>query len=202
MPAVEIRGNADLRKAMRQFTPDLEKTLKKELKRALVPVTKMAKGFVPSQAPMSGWAARSFSEGFFPQWSSSTIAQGITYSVSPSKMNKNGFSSMARIMNKSSVGAIYETAGRKNPDGQPWVGPKAGGTSKGVSRSSNPNAGKQFITNLGPLTSSLQGRGRLIYRAWRQSQNADPMGIAMRAIDEATTEFYSRASYTSFKKAA
>jgi hypothetical protein len=202
MPAVEIRGNADLRKDMRQFTPDLEKTLKKELKRALVPVTKMAKGFVPSQAPMSGWAARSFSEGFFPQWSSSTIAQGITYSVSPSKMNKNGFSSMARIMNKSSVGAIYETAGRKNPDGQPWVGPKAGGTSKGVSRSSNPNAGKQFITNLGPLTSSLQGRGRLIYRAWRQSQNADPMGIAMRAIDEATTEFYSRASYTSFKKAA
>jgi hypothetical protein len=202
MPAVEIRGNADLRKAMRQFTPDLEKTLKKELKRALVPVTKMAKGFVPSQAPMSGWAARSFSEGSFPQWSSSTIAQGITYSVSPSKMNKNGFSSMARIMNKSSVGAIYETAGRKNPDGQPWVGPKAGGTSKGVSRSSNPNAGKQFITNLGPLTSSLQGRGRLIYRAWRQSQNADPMGIAMRAIDEATTEFYSRASYTSFKKAA
>lgn len=202
MPAVEIRGNADLRKAMRQFTPDLEKNLKKQLKQALIPVTKMAKGFVPSQAPMRGWAARSFSEGRFPQWSTSTIVRGITYSVSPSKINKNGFSSMARIMNKSAVGAIYETSGRKNPNGQPWVGPKAGGASKSVSRSSNPNAGAQFIQNMSPLVSSLQGQGRLIYRAWRESYKSDPMGIAMRAIDEATTEFYNRASYTSFKKAA
>ena len=201
MPAVEIRGNADLRKAMRQFTPDLEKSLKKELKRALVPVVKSAKGFVPSQSPMSGWAARSFSEGHFPTWSTATIVRGITYSVSPSKMNKNGFSSMARIMNKSAVGAIYETAGRKNPQGQPWVGPSAGGSSKGVSRSHNPNAGAQFIQNMSPLVSSLQGQGRLIYRAWREAKG-DPMGIAMRAIDEATTEFYNRASYTNFKKAA
>ena len=202
MPAVEIRGNADLRKAMRLFTPDLEKTLKKELKRALVPVTKMAKGFVPSQAPMRGWAARSFSEARFPMWSTSTIVSGITYSTAPSKMNKNGFSSMARIMNKSAVGAIYETSGRKNPQGQRWVGPKAGGVSKGVSRSNNPMAGAQFIQNLSPLVSSLQGQGRLIYRAWRESQNGDPYGIALRAIDEATTEFYARASYTRFKKAA
>lgn len=203
MPTVIIRGNADLRRAMRQFTPDLEKTLKSELKRALMPVTKMAKGFVPSQSPMSGWAARSFSEGHFPQWNTKTVVQGIGYSVSPGKMNKNGFSSMARIFNKSAVGAIYETSGRKNPEGQPWVGPYAGGSGKGVSRSSNKYAGRQFIANLSPLVSSLQGRGRLIYRAWRDSKN-DPMGIAMRAVDNATNEFYKRAqtSYSSFNKAA
>ena len=201
MPAVEIRGNADLRKAMRQFTPDLEKTLRLELKRALVPVTKAAKGFVPAESPMRGWKARSNTAGRFPQWSTSTIVKGITYSTSPSRINKNGFSSMARIMNKSAVGAIYETSGRKNPNGQPWVGPKAGGTSHKVSRSSNPNAGAQFIQNLSPLVSSLQGQGRLIYRAWRESKD-DPMGIAMRAIDSARTEFYNRASYTSFKKVA
>jgi len=109
---------------------------------------------------------------------------------------------MARIFNKSAVGAIYENSGRKNPDGQPWVGPYAGGASKSVSRSSNKYAGRQFIANLSPLVSSLQGRGRLIYRAWRDSTKSDPMGIALRAIDEATTEFYNRASYSSFKKAA
>jgi hypothetical protein len=202
MPAVEIRGNADLRKAMRQFTPDLEKTLKAELTRALKPVSKMAKSFVPSQSPMSGWAARSFSEGRFPQWDTNTVIRGIGYSVSPSKMNRKGFSSMARVFNKSAVGAIYETSGRKNPNGQKWVGPSAGGVSKGVSRSSNPQAGKQFIANMSPLVSSLQGQGRLIYRAWRDSSKSDPMGIAMRAIDEATTQFYARAQYTSFQKAA
>jgi len=202
MPAVEIRGNADLRKAMRQFTPDLEKNLKAELRKALLPVARLAKSYVPSQSPMSGWAARSFSEGHFPTWSSNTVARGIGYSASPSRINKNGFSSMARIFNKSAVGAIYETSGRKNPDGQPWVGPYAGGASKSVSRSSNRYAGRQFIANLSPLVSSLQGRGRLIYRAWRDSTKSDPMGIALRAIDEATTEFYARAQYSSFSKAA
>ena len=203
MPTVVIRGNADLRRAMRQFTPDLEKTLKFELTRALKPVAKMAKGFVPAEAPMRGWAARSFSEARFPMWNSKTIIRGIGFSTSASKMNKNGFSSMARVFNKSAVGAIYETSGRKNPDGQPWVGPKAGGASHKVSRSNNPTAGKQFIQNMSPLVSSLQGQGRLIYRAWRETKG-DPMGIAMRAVDNATTEFYKRAqtSYSSFNKAA
>ena len=204
MPVVVIRGNADLRRAFRQFAPDLEKTLKSELTRALKPVAKAARGFVPSQSEMMrGWQPRSFSEARFPFWNTKTAISGIGYSVSPSKMNKNGFSSMARVFNKSAVGAIYETAGRKNPDGQPWVGPKAGGVSHKVSRSNNPRAGAQFIQNMSPLVSSLQGRGRLIYRAWRDAKH-DPMGIAMRAVDDATTEFYKRAqtSYSSFNKAA
>jgi hypothetical protein len=201
MALVEIRGNIDLRKALRNFTPDLEKALKKELHRALKPVVREAKGFVPATSPMSGWAGRSFSEGRFPTYNSSTIRGGITYSVSPSKPNRNGFTSMARIINKSAIGAIYETSGRKNPNGQQWVGSKASGSGKGVSRSVNPNAGKQFISNLPPLVSSLKGRGRLIYRAWAENKGIAE-GIAMRAIDQATTEFYARAKTTTFSKAA
>lgn len=201
MPAVEIRGNIDLRKALRSFAPDLEKQLKKELHSALKPVVRQAKGFVPAVSPMRGWAGRSFSEGRFPTYNAATITSGITYSVSASKPNKNGFTSMARIINKSAIGAIYETSGRKNPNGQPWVGPKAGGVSKSVSRSNNPNAGKQFITNLPPLVSSLKGRGRLIYRAWAENKGVAE-GAAMRAIDSATTQFYARAKTTKFTKAA
>lgn len=201
MPIVEIRGNVDLRKALRSFTPDLEKELKKELHKALRPVVRQAKGFVPAVSPMRGWAGRSFSEGRFPTYNASTIAGGITYSVSPSKPNKNGFTSMARIINKSAIGAIYETSGRKNPNGQPWVGPKAGGSGKGVSRSNNPNAGKQFIENLPPLVSSLKGRGRLIYRAWAANKGVAE-GAAMKAIDSARTQFYARAKTKTFSKAA
>jgi len=201
MPVVELRGNIDLRKALRDFAPDLEKELKMELHKALRPVVRQAKSFVPAVSPMRGWAGRSYSEGRFPTYNAATVTAGITYSVSASKPNKNGFTSMARIINKSAIGAIYETSGRKNPNGQQWVGPTAGGYSKGVSRSNNPNAGKQFINNLPPLVSSLKGRGRLIYRAWAENKGLAE-GVAMRAIDSARQQFYARSKTTTFSKAA
>lgn len=199
MPVVELRGNADLRKALRRFAPDLEKTLRKELGVALRPVVKQAKGFVPIDSPMSGWAPRSFSEARFPFYNSNEIKRGIGYTTSVGKVNRNGFSSMAAIQNKSAVGAIYEGAGRIGP--QRWVGPKAGGSSKGVSRSSNPNAGRQFLENLPPLSSSLKGTGRLIYRAWGANRGLAEGG-AMKAIDKALTQFRSRAATTTFSRAA
>jgi hypothetical protein len=198
---IEIRGNADLRKAMRKFTPDLEKTLKKEIGNALRPVVRQAKGFVPGQSPMSGWAGRSFSEGKFPTYNAATIIAGITYKSTPSKVNSNGFSSMASIENRSRVGAIYESAGRNGAQGQPWVGPKAGSNSNKVSKSSNPKAGEQFIKNLGPLTSSLKGRGRLIYRAWAENRGVAE-GATMKAIDEALTLFRAEAAKGALGKAA
>jgi hypothetical protein len=194
---IEIRGNADLRKAMRRFTPDLEAALKKELTKALKPVVAQAKGFVPSVSPMSGWAKRSSNVGTFPAFDASEIKSGITYSTTPSRINSNGFSSMARIQNKSRVGAIYEGAGRAHPQGQPWVGPKAGYSSNRFSKSNNPTAGKTFIENLPPLVSSLKGRGRLIYRAWANSQ-----GKAMKAIDTAIREFRANVKEATSRKAA
>ena len=198
---VEIRGNADLRKAMRRFTPDLEKALKKEIGNALRPVVRDAKGFVPSVSPMSGWAGRSFSEGKFPTYNAGTIITGIAYKTTPSKINSNGFSSMASIQNRSRVGAIYESAGRANPKGQPWVGSKAGSSSNKVSKSNNPKAGEQFIKNLPPLVSSLKGRGRLIYRAWAQNRGLAE-GATMKAIDTAIKQFRIEAAKAPLGKAA
>ena len=193
MPYVEIRGNSDLRKALRRFTPDLEKELKKELRKALSPVVTKAKGFVPNNDEiMRGWQARSFSESKFPFYESTTIRKGIGYTTAVSKVNKNGFNSMATIFNKSAAGAIYETAGRVGV-AQPWVGPKAGGTSKTVSRANWKGSGEQFIENLGPLTTSAKGRGRLIFRAWQASHGVAE-GAALKAIDKATIQFNTRAA--------
>jgi len=198
---IEIRGNADLRKAMRRFTPDLEKALKKEIGLALRPVVTQAKGFVPSVSPMSGWQSRSFSEGKFPTFNRGTIVKGITYKSIPSAINENGFSSMASVQNNSRAGAIYESAGRANPQGQPWVGSKAGSNSNKFSKSNNPRAGAQFINNLPPLVSSLKGRGRLIYRAWAANQGKAE-GAVMKAIDTALTEFRRNAAQGKLGKAA
>ena len=188
---IEIRGNADLRKAMRRFTPDLEKSLRKEIGNALRPVVREAKGFVPAVSPMSGWAGRSFSEGRFPTYNAATIIAGIKYSATPSKINDQGFSSMASVQNNSRVGSIYEGAGRANPNGQPWVGPK-GPASNRYSHSRNPKAGQQFIANLPPLVGSLKGTGRLIYRAWANNKGKAE-GAVNKAIDTAITQFRARA---------
>ena len=196
---IELRGNIDLRKALRSFAPDLEKQLRKDLAAAMKPVVAKARGFVPAESPMSGWAPRSFSEGRFPTYSQSTIKSGITYSTGASKVNRYGFSSMATISNKSAAGAIYETAGRNGP--QPWVGPKAGGVSKKVSRSVNPGAGAQFIENLPELTSSLKGRGRLIFKAWAQDQGKAE-GAALTAIDKITRAFNARVEAGPLSRAA
>jgi hypothetical protein len=199
MPSIEIRGNVDLRKAIRSFAPDLEKQLRKDLADAMKPVVAKARGFAPAEAPMRNWAPRSFSEARFPFYNVDTVRSGITYATSPGRVNDYGFSSMAKIINKSAAGAIYETAGRNGP--QPWVGPKAGGASNKVSRSVNPKAGEQFIKNLPELTSSLKGRGRLIFKAWAQDQGKAE-GAALTAIDKTTRAFNALVSKGPVSRAA
>lgn len=199
---VEVEGVKQTRKAIRQFAPDLNKELNTELRRALAPIAKKARGFVESDSPMSGWAPRSFSEARFPFYSAGTIRSGIGFTTKPGKTTRSGFTANATIFNKSVAGAIYETAGRaNNGQGQPWVGPKAGGTSKKVSRSNWEGSGTQFIENLGPLTKSLKGQGRLILKAWAQDQGK-AYGAAIKAIDKAEQEFIKRSKIETFRRAA
>lgn len=198
---IEIEGVKQTRKAIRNFAPDLNKELNKELRIALAPIARKARGFVPATSPMSGWAGRSFSEGRFPIYNARTITSGIGFSTKAGKTTRSGFTSNAKIFNKSAAGAIYETAGRTNPQGQPWVGHKAGGASKKVSRSVNPHAGQQFIENLPPLVNSLKGRGRLILRAWAEDQGK-AYGAAIKAIDKAERSFKLLAESKTLRKAA
>lgn len=200
MPVVELEGNADLRRALRRFAPDLEKALRMEMKKALSPIAKQARGFVPATSPLSGWADRSFNEGSFPTYSASTIKSKIGYTTSVGKKNSKGFSSMASIYNNSRAGAIYEGAGRANPNGQPWVGPKGPAGHK-YSHSRNPKAGEQFINALPPLTGSLKGRGRLIFRAWAANQGKAE-GAVMKAISTASEQLQARSKSGTLRKAA
>ena len=197
---VKVEGVKQTRKALRQFAPDLNKELNAELKKALAPIARKARGFAPSNSPMSNWG-KSAENSSFPAYNFSAVKSGIGFSTKPGKTTRSGFTSNAKIFNKSFAGAIYEVAGRKNEQGQPWVGTKAGGTSKKVSRSSNPQAGAQFIANLPELVQSTKGRGRLIYRAWAQDQGK-ANGAAIKAIDKAERAFMDRAKSETFRRAS
>jgi hypothetical protein len=197
---VKVEGVKQTRKAIRQFAPDLNKELNAELKKALAPIAKKARGFAPSDSPMSGWRT-SADQSSFPAYNFGVVKAGIGYSTKPGKTTRSGFTSNAKIFNKSFAGAIYEVAGRKNDQGQEWVGPKAGGTSKKVSRSINPRAGAQFIENLPDLVNSSKGKGRLIYRAWAADQGK-VNGAAIKAIDKAERAFMERAKSETFRRAS
>ena len=198
---IELRGNADLRKALRRFAPDLEKALKIELRRGLAPVVKSARGFVPSNNEvLSGWRARSFNEGFFPTYNESTVKSKIGYTTAVSKPNSRGFTAMAGVFNNSRAGAIYESAGRNGADGQPWVGPK-GPAGNRYSHSINRRAGQQFIASMPELTGSLKGRGRLIFRAWNKDKGRAE-GIVNKAITTAELELLKRSKSGALRSAA
>jgi len=115
MPA-SVKGGIELRKALRTFSPDLAKQLPKDVGAALKPITKTAKGYFPDNGQvLSGWLARENSEARFPTYDAKIAKAGIGYKTTPSKANRRGFRSLARVFNKSAAGAIYETMGRKTP---------------------------------------------------------------------------------------
>jgi len=204
----EVVGALALRKALRTYAPDLATELRREVAAALKPVVATARGFIPSDSSiMSGWQRRSFSEAKFPMYDANVIRKGISYKTSPSRANSRGFSALAAIENKSALGAIVETAGRKNPGGQPWVGPGKNVRQKRYSHSVNPGAGAQFNKNLGPIygikkTSGIgDKRGRLIYRAWNE-QNGKVIAAYFKAVESVTAKFNKRTSIVDVKRAA
>ena len=164
MPAT-VRGGVELRKALKNFAPNLGKETQKEIANALKPVVKEAKGFVV-ESTLSNWAREG---GKFPVFNASIIKRGIGYKTTPSKPNRRGFTSLAQIRNMSAAGAIYETAGRRAPGNKP---------------SSRPN----FAEAMGPLYGSGKDRGRLIFRAF-ENDYGNATKAVLKAIDNASKKF-------------
>ena len=150
MPA-SVKGAVELRKALRKFSPDLAKETQKEIAGALKPITKTAKGYFPDDnSVLSGWLPRENSQSRFPTYSARQVKAGIGYKTSPSKPNRRGFRSLARVFNKTAAGAIYETMGRKTPS-------------------------SRFVQNqTGKFGQSMKGdgkmEGRALYRAYEENQ--------------------------------
>jgi hypothetical protein len=212
----EVKGAIALRKALKEFTPDLARETQKEIAGILKPISSKAKGFIPSSAPLSGWAKSNNGTWGNRVWSSSEAKRGIGYKTTPSKVNRSGFRSLASIYNASPSGSIYETAGRLNPQGRPQAGLKKvvapghtnfGKTirsgSKGESLSNNPNAGQQFIdamSRTSPIVNAYQrqqgqaGRatrkmkGRAIFRAWAEDGGKTNAAV-IKAIENSKAKF-------------
>jgi hypothetical protein len=173
MPA-SVKGGIALRKSLRKFTPDLAKALPKEIAAALKPITKAAKGYLPDDGQvLSGWLARDGAESRFPSYNARIVKSGIGYKTTPSKPNRRGFRSLARVFNKSAAGAIYETMGRKTPQ-------------------------SRFVQNQdNKYSSQMKGRdkmeGRALFRAYEEN-NGKAREAVLDAIQNAAKKLNERAS--------
>jgi len=164
-----IQGVIAMRKAMKEFEPDLAKQTTKEITAFLKPVVKDARGYLPNntEAP-SGWLRRPNAKG---RWANrfydATIARrSIGYKSTPSKPNRSGFRALASIFNKSAAGAIYETAGRKS----------------GITGNFTPRLGGQLKGDKQKMT------GRAIFRAFEEDQGKATAGV-IKAIEHSAARF-------------
>jgi hypothetical protein len=166
---VSVKGGIELRKALRAYTPDLAKQMPKEIATALKPVVKVAKGYLPDNGSiLSGWRSRDNYTGKFPLYDASIARRGISFKTTPSKANSRGFRSLARLLNKTAAGAIYETMGRKTPN-------------------------SRFVQNQrSKYGSEFKGQGKeqgaVLFRAYDEDRGAARDGV-LRAIEKASSDF-------------
>lgn len=201
MPQV-VKGLVETKRALREFAPDLKRALDREARAFLQVMVRDARGFVPADSPLSGWQIHSkgrkisaqnsaFSTRSFPLFQAAEIKAGLVAKVGGMKTSKRGFRAEYALQNKSAAGAIYETAGRINPQGLPWAGPTASRTDHKVSHSRNPKAGAQFIDAIDKSDNyrQIHGKhdGRLAFRAVEKDNGRAIRGITAAVLSAEQT---------------
>lgn len=202
---ISVRGLVETRTALAKFAPDLLKESDAEMRVVLKEVVATARGYVEG-SPLSGWSAdkgrkitkRSsmFSTRSFPQYREQTIRSGLKSKIGRKRASLSGWVALYSMQNNSPAGAIYETAGRKNPNGARWGGPSASRTDHDVSHSNNPNAGKQFIDAIeheSGFRRLHKGKrdGRLAYRAVQENETKVVVALE-KSINSAVSKFNAR----------
>lgn len=140
----------EVKKALKDFDPELRKEMDKTIKGFIDPVAQIAKGLVPSR-PLSGWRKRPNGKSKWSNkvaWDSTVVKRGI--SVRQGKRRPKGIPSSDSvtawgIYNRSPAGSIYELAGKASAGHTP--------------------AGRTFVQ---ALTERGHRPSRLIWRAWTE----------------------------------
>ena len=223
---VEVVGVKDVLKGLEFIDEDMRQRIRNAIDPLMRGVALDAKRMVKQNSEvLSGWAKPISSPNLkykpFPKYDAGIVREGIGYNPGENKTFKNGFKVSNYVYNASRAGAIYEVAGRLNPQGrapfQMLPSKGASGTytlkskrSKAVDEynSNNPFASQQFVAALEPVTSQpkikdIRGggrktKGRLIYKAWAQDSPKVYEAI-LKAINATAIQFNKS---TEIKKAA
>ena len=164
----ELKGATELRRAMKKFSPDLDKETRDEMVGFLKPLVKKARGFMPSNGDMPSGFVGTAEPCRFPKYDAGIARRGVGYKLTPTKPNRQGWVQTVSIHNKTAGGVIYEWAGRK----------------------SNSN----FVSNLpGQLAGSGKMSGRAMFKAYKEDEGRAKVGV-IRALEKAADKFNGRVS--------
>jgi hypothetical protein len=186
MPA-EVVGVKDVQQGLSFIDEDMRLRIRAAIDPLMRGVALKAKSYVPGNGEvLSGWTKEhnpNINYRPFPKYDAGTVKAGIGYNAGDNKAFKNGFRVSNYVYNVSAPGRIYETAGRKNPQGRaPFqqIDPSSPNTSFGAIQgfegkkkakeytynrstreyaSNNPFAGYQFVTSMPSLTSQPRTKG-------------------------------------------
>jgi hypothetical protein len=215
---VEVIGVDDVQKGLSFIDEDMYNRIKIALVPMMKRVEAQAKSYVVGDSEvLSGWAkpaSANLDYRPFPKYNAALVKGGIGYKEGKNVQFKNGFQVENYVYNVSAAGRIYETAGRRNPQGrapimsttlkelgnvQGYEGKKSG--KKRSTRdysSNNPFAGYQFVSALEPVTSQpktkgvrsggVKTKGRLIYKAFA-NQSPQIFQAIFKAINDTAVDF-------------
>jgi len=168
----ELKGALALRKALKQFEPDLAKETTKQISSFVKPVVKNARGFLPSndEAP-SGWLKRPNAGGRWAEryYDQSEARRGLGFKTTPNKPNRNGFRSLVTMSSKNLGAIIYEWAGRTS----------------GITGNFSPKLGGQLKGKNKGMT------GRALFRAYSEDEGK-ARGNVIKAIEAAAAKLNAR----------
>ena len=161
----ELKGASALRKALKQFDPDLDKATRDEMVGFLKPLVKKARGYMPANSSMPSGFVGTAEDGGFPKYDASLARRGVGYKLTPTKPNRQGWVQTVSIHNKTAGGAIYETAGRKS------------------------GTGGRFTPRLpGQLAGSNKMAGRAMFKAYKEDEGKAKAGV-IKALEKAAAKF-------------
>jgi hypothetical protein len=160
----ELKGANQLRKALKKFSPDLDKATRDEMVGFLKPLVRKTKGFLPANDAMpSGFVKHDVKTATFPMYDASEARRGVGYKLTPTKPNRQGWSSTVSIHSKRAAAVIYDWAGRKS-------------SSKFVSVLPNALAGSGKMS------------GRALFRAYKEDEGKAKAGV-IKALEKAAAKF-------------
>ena len=165
----ELKGANELRRALKKFSPDLDKETRDEMVGLLKPIVKLARGFLPSNSDApSGFVKHAVKTAKFPMYDAAEARRGIGYKLTPTKPNRQGWVQTVSIHNKTAAGAIVETAGRKS----------------GMTGNFSPRFSGSFA-------GSGKMQGRAMFKAYLEDQGKAKAGI-IKALEAAAAKFNAR----------
>lgn len=129
---LEWHGVQQTLRALKLIDRDLEKQIRKAINTAVGRIRTVARGFIPSESPMSGWTENSWGHR---GWNTTAARAGIQRKNDSYRVGTGGWVRSVDIANLTAPGMIYELAG---------------------SKSSGIGSGKQFIKNIAGEPGSLR----------------------------------------------